>query len=153
MVCLHISCSHPTLDFASCLLVTLLAKLSQAAGTCHLVGLSFRTAAKQYRPFLTTESEEVVYFSQCSLVHLWIYMFLTSSHMIYIKCMKSELHICNSLFFWGRAVCSLGIGAKGLLTCQYTFYLSIYIGPHTFSHSDDDVSSRSDDDDNDDDDS
>ena len=43
---------------------------------------------------------------------------------------------------------------KGLLTCQYTFYLSIYIGSHTFSHSDDDVSSsNSDDDDNNDDDS
>ena len=61
--------------------------------------------------------------------------------------------ICNSLFFWGKAVCSIGIGAKGLLTCQYTFYLSIYIGSHTFSHSDDDVGSPSDDDDNDDDDS
>ena len=59
--------------------------------------------------------------------------------------------IVNSLIFSGESC--LQHRAKGLLTCQYTFYLSIYIGPHTVSHSDDDVSSRSDDDDNDDDDS
>ena len=125
MVCLHISYSLPTLDFASCLLVFLshfLAKLSQTAGTCHGVVLSFKTAAKQYRPFWTTESEEVVYFSQCSLVHLWIYMFLTSSHMIY------AIHF----FSGGKLSAAQGLGQRGSWRVN-TLSICPYILVHTHS--------------------
>ena len=85
-----------------------------------------------------------------AFMNIYVLNFIT--HDIY-KMYDKWIAYMQFTFFWGKAVCSIGIGAKGLLTCQYTFYLSIYIGPHTFSHSDDDVSSRSDDDDNDDDDS